>query len=65
MKTFITKNYEIQTDKLKGTAEVTFAVLADLHGRVYGANHADLLGAIRNAKPDAVLVPGEIGRAHV
>ncbi len=60
MKTFITKNYEIQTDKLKGTAEVTFAVLADLHGRVYGANHADLLGAIRNAKPDAVLVPGDM-----
>lgn len=36
MKTFITKTYQIKTEKLKGGHPVRFAVLADLHGLVFG-----------------------------
>lgn len=60
MKTFITKKYEIPMPKLKKNSDAAFAVLADLHGIVYGENHQILFEAIRREHPDAVLVPGDM-----
>ena len=45
---------------LTGHRKVTFAVLADLHGLVFGQNHQTLYKAIIDAKPDAILVAGDM-----
>ena len=39
MKTFRTRTYSISCAGLTGHRKVTFAVLADLHGLVFGKNH--------------------------
>ena len=49
MKTFITKTYQIKTEKLKGGHPVRFAVLADLHGLVFGNENQDLFHAIEKS----------------
>lgn len=60
MKGFQTKYYEIQSEKIKKDTELRFVVLTDLHGREYGNEHADLLKAVEDLKPDAVLVLGDM-----
>lgn len=59
-KTFRTKSYKIQTDKVNDSRGARFAVLTDLHGLVFGKNHALLIEAIRKAGPDAVLILGDM-----
>ena len=59
MKTFTTRTFEIPTSKLNGRP-VCFAVLADLHGLVFGTNHQKLYQAIMSQKPDAILIPGDM-----
>lgn len=60
MKEFRTKHYEICTEKMNKGCEVRFALLTDLHGLVFGKEHEDLLNAIYEEKPDAILVPGDM-----
>ena len=60
MKTFITKTYQIKTEKLKGGHPVRFAVLADLHGLVFGNENQDLFHAIEKSGADAALVVGDM-----
>ena len=60
MKTFRTSTYSIPCAGLTGHRKVTFAVLADLHGLVFGQNHQTLYKAIIDANPDAILVAGDM-----
>lgn len=59
MKTFRTKKYEIVSSKIK-EGEIKFAFLTDLHGLEFGANNSDLLRAVREFSPDAVLCTGDM-----
>lgn len=60
MKTFRTKTYQIGTEKLKSGKSVRFAVLADLHGLVFGKENQELFCAIESENVDAVLVAGDM-----
>lgn len=60
MKTFRTKTYQIKMKKLNGGQSVRFAVLADLHGLVFGNENQDLFRAIETSGADAVLVAGDM-----
>ena len=60
MKTFRTKTYQIRTKKLSGGQRVRMAILADLHGFVYGKENQELFQAIEAAEADAVLVAGDM-----
>ena len=40
------------------------AVIADLHGHVYGKNNERLLGAIKDSSPDVCVIPGDLILAH-
>ena len=59
---FVVREYEVKTDKIKG--DMTFVLLADLHGYVYGDNNERLLKAIDEAKPDLVLCAGDMFTAR-
>lgn len=54
----IVRTYTVKTDKL--SAPVRLAVVADFHGCDYGENAADLVQAITDLQPDAVLLVGDI-----
>lgn len=58
MNRFVVREYTFSSEKVK--KEVTFAFLSDLHDKKYGKNNAKLLDAIDNAKPDALLVGGDM-----
>lgn len=60
MKTFRTKTYQIRTKKLRGGQCVRLAILADLHGFVYGKENQELFQAIESAEADAVIVAGDM-----
>lgn len=60
MHTFQIKTYEIPTEKIKENREIRFAVLADLHGFLYGEENRELIQAIKAARPDAVLCVGDL-----
>jgi len=53
-----TSSYTVKTPKI-GRA-LTFAVLADHHSCDYGKGQAELVDAVRAARPDAVLMVGDI-----
>jgi predicted MPP superfamily phosphohydrolase len=60
MKTFRTKTYEIHSSKIQKNTDIVFAVLTDLHGLVFGEENANLIRAIDQAAPDAVLILGDM-----
>ncbi|MBU5481912.1 metallophosphoesterase [Blautia sp. MSJ-19] len=60
MKTFRTRTYSVSDHRLPAGRSVTFAVLADLHGLVFGNNHQQLYAAIAEGRPDAILVCGDM-----
>ena len=43
MKSFKISTYNISSTRLTGKQKVTFAILADLHGLVFGKNHQDFI----------------------
>lgn len=51
-------NYGIKADNINST--VKLALIADLHNCTYGGNQSELVGAIDNYNPDAVLLAGDI-----
>lgn len=58
---FKVTDYQIRTSKMeKNTGKVRIAFLSDLHNHVYGKENADLLDAIREAKPDLILAGGDM-----
>lgn len=60
MKKFVTKTYEIISPKLKGKKSVRFVFLTDLHGVLFDEKQERLYQAVCEAKPDAVLVTGDM-----
>lgn len=64
MKTFRTKKYEIVSAKIK-KEEIKLAFLSDLHGLEFGQDNSELLQAVREFSPDAVLCAGDmLVRSH-
>ena len=64
--TFQVTHYNITSEKLRSVSEeVKLVFLSDLHNCSYGAGNARLLNAVRDAKPDLILVGGDmlIGKA--
>ncbi|WP_165443964.1 metallophosphoesterase [Lachnoclostridium sp. Marseille-P6806] len=55
---FLLREYRIRSPKLKG--EHCFVFLSDLHSRVYGDGNREVVSAIREIHPDAVLVGGDM-----
>lgn len=55
----VTDEYVIRSPKLKGEGK-TFVFLTDLHDKEFGEDNKRLLAAVRQAKPDAVLVGGDM-----
>ena len=53
----VVRHYEIGTFK---AADVRFALVSDLHAARYGEGQADLLKRIRDQKPDAILMAGDM-----
>ena len=55
----VTEYYQMHSPKIKGEG-TRFVFLTDLHDKQFGANNERLLAAIREAKPDYVLVGGDL-----
>lgn len=55
----VTDEYVIHSPKIRGEGK-TFVFLTDLHDKEFGKDNKRLLFAIRQAKPDAVLVGGDM-----
>ncbi|MBQ2942294.1 MAG: metallophosphoesterase [Clostridia bacterium] len=51
-------NYTLESEKISG--DITFVLISDLHGCEYGQRQSELLEEIEKAKPDAVLLCGDI-----
>jgi predicted MPP superfamily phosphohydrolase len=51
------RRYTVETAK---AADARFALVSDLHAARYGAGQADLLNLIRDQKPDAILLAGDM-----
>lgn len=58
-KKFTTVRYEINSEKLKKNP-VTFAMISDLHNVVFGRKNELLLQKIKEEKPDAILIAGDL-----
>lgn len=55
---FRTTEYDIRSEKMKGEARVLF--LSDLHNHRYGFRNRRLVEAVRQAKPDLILIGGDM-----
>ena len=53
-----TTYHTLETEKVQ--EEIKVVVLADLHSSEYGKNQSELVNAIKNQKPDLILMPGDI-----
>ena len=52
-------HYHLNTEKLlRGSGDLTFLLMSDMHNHVYGPGTELLLRAVEAQKPDAVLVAG-------
>ena len=60
MKNYRIRDYEVYSGKIKDHTKVKFAVLSDLHGLTFGVDNRDLIRSIRESRPDAVLVVGDM-----
>jgi predicted MPP superfamily phosphohydrolase len=58
--TFKETNVEINSEKLKGLySDKKIVFLSDLHNQVYGTHNVDLIRAVRDARPDLILIGGD------
>lgn len=58
---FRVTHYTIESQKFKGfSRDLNLIFLSDLHNRVYGEKNELLLQAIRNEKPDLILIGGDM-----
>lgn len=58
---FVIREYRLDDERIKKNFRAV--VLADLHNKRYGKNNEQLLDAIRECKPDMILVAGDIPTA--
>ncbi len=59
---FVIRNYEIHSERLKKDA--VFCLLSDLHENQFGEGNIDLLNAINDISPDAILIAGDMLTAY-
>lgn len=59
MKKFVKTRYTVTTEKLS-KKNLTFVMVSDLHNVVFGEKNEKLLSAIREEKPDAILIAGDL-----
>lgn len=58
---FRVTHYTIESQKFKGfSRDLNLIFLSDLHNRVFGEKNEPLLQAIRNEKPDLILIGGDM-----
>lgn len=57
--TFVTETYKLESPAMGGGA-LTLALISDLHSTVYGEDQAPLIRAVREARPDLILLAGDI-----
>lgn len=55
---FVVRDYTVSSAKVR--EDLTFVFVTDLHAKDYGNRNARVLDAIRDAKPDAILVGGDM-----
>lgn len=55
---FVTELFEINTDKI--TKDRTFVFLSDLHNNSFGPDNRELVRAVDEVSPDAVLIGGDM-----
>ena len=59
---FVVRKYSVQDGRIKRQCRAV--VLSDLHNKQYGRNNEKLLEAIRESKPDFILIAGDILTAN-
>ncbi len=55
---FVVREYEVSTDKL--SKDITFVLLSDLHGYVFGKDNERIIAAVDDIKPDYILCAGDM-----
>lgn len=55
---FVVREYEVRSNKIN--KDVTFCLLSDLHEKSYGEGNCDLIKAVEEAKPDIILIAGDM-----
>jgi predicted MPP superfamily phosphohydrolase len=58
--TFVTETYRLESPALGGGDALTLALISDLHSTVYGEDQEPLISAVREARPDLILLAGDI-----
>lgn len=54
------RRYAVRTDKLTSSEKVRIAFLADLHSRQYGKGNIKLIQMVSRAKPDFIILGGDM-----
>ena len=60
LRTFRVKTYRIVSHKLNGMQKKRIVFLSDLHNCSYGKKNGRLLAAVRRARPDLILIGGDM-----
>lgn len=55
---FVTRYYNIEDNRV--SRDIRLVLLSDLHNKSYGKNNYKLIEAIREAKPDVILIAGDM-----
>lgn len=58
LKKFRVTSYEMESDKVNG--EIKLVVISDLHSFSYGKGNERLVRAVKEEKPDLILIPGDL-----
>ena len=58
LKKFEVTEYELHSKKV--TEELRIVMISDLHAHVYGKDNEPLFSAVREKKPDLILIPGDM-----
>ena len=55
-----TRNYEIETPKLKEHSVIKIALISDLHSTIYKKDQTMLINMIKDIEPDLIIVSGDL-----
>lgn len=56
----VIRSYNVTSKKLTNAEPIRIVLIADLHDRTFGSDQQPLIAAIRDAKPDLILLAGDI-----
>ncbi|MBO5621087.1 MAG: hypothetical protein J5959_05600, partial [Butyrivibrio sp.] len=59
---FIVREYSVESGKV--SRDITFVLLSDLHGYVFGKDNDTLIKKIQDINPDYILCAGDMFTAH-